>query len=56
MYVIRYFSFLGNLLAGEGIVTVGSGNKKENGIAPYNSPSSFSKFWNTKILSKWTKT
>ena len=44
MFVIRYFSFLGNLLAGKGIVSVGSGNKKAKGIAPYNSRLSFSKF------------
>ena len=56
-------SLLGNLLAGKGIIRAGSGNKKgkriqglaleNNGI--FNATSSFSKFWNTKVLLKWTK-
>ena len=57
-------SLLGNMLAGKGIVRAGSGNKKgkeivragygkKNGIL--NATSSFDKFWNTKVLSKWTR-
>ena len=64
-------SLLGNLLAGKGIATAGSGNKKgkeivragpgpplssasqKNGI--FNVASSFHKFWNKKVLSKWIK-
>ena len=54
--------FLGNLLAGKGIVRAGSGNKKGKRIvrAGYekewisNAASSFSKLWNTIVLSKLT--
>ena len=56
-------SLLGNILAGKGIVRAGSGNKKGKGIvrAGYgkngipNTAWSFDKFWNTKVLSEWTK-
>ena len=56
-------SLLGNILARKGIVKAGSGNKKgkefqelvleKNRI--FNAASSFNKFWNTKVLSKWTQ-
>ena len=57
-------SLLGNLLAGKGIVRTGSANKKGKGIVGagfgkngiFNASSSFNKLWNTKVLSKWTKT
>ena len=52
-------SLLGNLLAGKGIATAGFGNQKERGIVRHGTGkqchSSFNKFWNTKVLSKWTK-
>ena len=53
-------SFLGNLLAGKGIVRAGSENKKGKGIVragtgkqlDFNAPSFFNKLCNTKVLSK----
>ena len=57
-------SLVGNLLAGKGIVRAGSGNKEGKGIVRagtgkklgfFNTAPSFNKFWNTKVLSKWTK-
>ena len=56
-------SLLGNVLAGKGIVRVGSGNKKEKELweliieknAIFNVPSSVNKFWNTEVLLEWTK-
>ena len=56
-------SLLGNLLAGKGVVRAGSGNEKEKGIVRagfgkewyFYAASSFNKFWNKKLVSKWTK-
>ena len=56
-------SLLGNSLTGQGIVRAGSGNKKGKGVLRagywkkkriFNAASSFNKFWNTKVWSKWT--
>ena len=57
-------SLLGNLLAGKGIVRAGSGNKKGKEIVRAGtgkkleflmSRHPLTNFWNTKVLSKWTK-
>ena len=52
-------SLLGNLLAGKGSVTAGFANQKERGIVRAGTGkqchSSFNIFWNTKVLSKWSK-
>ena len=43
-------SLLGNMLSGKGILRAGYGNKKN-----FNSASSFSNHWNTRVLPEWTK-
>ena len=54
-------SLLGNMLAEKKIVRAGYGNKKRKGMWRLvmeikwilNTTSSFNKFWNQKVLSKW---
>ena len=56
-------SLLGNMLSGKGIVRVGYGNKEGKGILragygnkkKFNSTSSFSNHWNTRVWTEWTK-
>ena len=45
-------SLLGNLLTGKGTIRTGEGTIRAG--QDFTAVTSFNKFWNTKVLSKWT--
>ena len=52
LFGILVYSLIGSALTGRGVRRGGEGTIKAG--QTFNATSSFNKFWNTKLLSKWT--